>query len=342
MGWLTEAFQHIPEAATSPLALIAYLAALLVAAVLSMQIQRNRARQRLIQRLPRGERNARVREIIGKPIPQRFTGEQWLRHQRNVLLLAALALLAATAIIIFAIAAVTAHTPKPDPEPDGMATSSSSPVPAASPSAAPTAPSPVETDAALLSSFGLKLDKNYVHSLLGAPQFSDAAQNWRSVPIEIFSKNGYTLTVGYDSSNKVNIYSIVAVDPEFLKTEIASELPFTRTYAELKPDAFIAKDMSSKFYYYAEGHVGSTTSDGFVTVAYFYTDSGLEPGDQSGVSPPSLESDNLSMGDAPAESENAKAWRGLSRPNGYLRASEGAEVNGIFFHNMEWKDLTQS
>ena len=316
MAWITQAFEHIPEAAGSPLALVAYLIAVISATILSIQGQRNRTHLRLIRDLPKDKREGGVSKIIGRPLPGKFTGEEWIRHRRNVLLLTSLGVLCVTGIIVFAIAAVTA------------------------PNAAPKMPTPVEADAALLGRFDLKLDKDYVHQLLGSPQFREDAQANGGVHAEVYSKNGYTLTVGYDRSNKVSIYSIVVNDAAFLKTEIAGELSFTKTYQELKADAFIAKDMSSKFYYYAEGHVGSTTADGFVTLAYFYTDTGLEPGTE--LLPPSVESDGLVFGDPPIQNADANAWRAAARPNGYLRASDGTEVSGFYFHDMDWKDITQS
>ena len=103
MDWLTGAFQNLPAAATSPLALVAYLMAVGGGVLLSFQLNRNASAQRALDSLPEKNRQARAREIIGRPIPSHITADEWLRHQRLAFLLAALGILCLTAVAVFAI-----------------------------------------------------------------------------------------------------------------------------------------------------------------------------------------------------------------------------------------------
>jgi len=332
VSWINSAFEHIPEAAASPRALVAYLGAVVAGAILSYQIARNRSQQKLILALPEDKRDERVREIIGKPFPAKFSGEQWLRHKRYQLILAGIGLICATLVIVFAIAAATASSPV-----------ITGPVITEIPAPPPT---PIETDAALLERFDLKLDKDFVRNLFGVPNWttstqvqSQDGQSFATMPIEIYSKNGYNLTVGYDEENKVNIYSLVPTDEMFLKTSAPQTAVLNKTFAELGADAFVAKDMSPKFYYYAEGHFGMTEAEGHVSDVYFYTDTGLEHQGEEYLLPPSNESDNLTQGDTPVQSDDAKKWRAKAKPNGYLRAREGVDIDSVFFHDMNWKSV---
>lgn len=115
-AWLAEALRQLPTAALNPMALAAYLAAIIAGVLLSSQLYRNRTREKLIHALPKDTRDERVREIIGQPLPKNITAEQWLRHQRQKLFLYALGILCVTFVVVFSMAVWTGRgNEKPSP-----------------------------------------------------------------------------------------------------------------------------------------------------------------------------------------------------------------------------------
>lgn len=118
MGWVAGVLKFLPEAASSPLAFVAYVVAIAAAVIVAISYQRNVAQQKLIDSLPAQDRQNRAREIVGKPLPEDVTADQWLKGERQKLLFAGFCVVCLTVVCVFAISVWRSQPAGPTDDPD--------------------------------------------------------------------------------------------------------------------------------------------------------------------------------------------------------------------------------
>lgn len=330
MEWIQSAFEHIPEAAASPLAFVAYAFALAAGVFTSWQIGKRNSDLKLIDSLPKKDRDARVEQIIGRPLPNNLTGDQWLRHQRSKLVFFAFAIVCVTLVIIFAIAVSRADRREaPAIEPVGPTNESVTILPSQN-------PEPHDVD--LLKFIQLRGSQTFVRDKFGSPIWSSKAQPYGLPKTDVFRMDEYDLAVGYDDQDHVSMFSIVPTSKLFFTRISPVYDGFQKTLAELDFKDFLGFDFSAKFFYYAEGVRGGSEADGHRTYGYFQTSDGVDREGRAGQ-----DFSFMAMSDAASKSDGTipnvpglAKWRQFAHPNGYFENVSETTIEPFFLHDYDW------
>jgi hypothetical protein len=104
-GFLERALESLPHAATSPLALIAYIFAIGAWVWIASRTKRLKAVLDKIDKVPKGERVRVIQHGVGETLPDNISSKHYLEHRRNQLILYAFLILCFLILGIFAISA---------------------------------------------------------------------------------------------------------------------------------------------------------------------------------------------------------------------------------------------
>jgi hypothetical protein len=109
--------EALPAVATSPLALVAYLATLFVWAIIALQNRRISTVMRNIKLIPEKDRKSLLETEMGIKLPEEVSAEDWLKARRQTylfwaLLVLVLAILTIVALAVFARTATVTSMPK--------------------------------------------------------------------------------------------------------------------------------------------------------------------------------------------------------------------------------------
>jgi hypothetical protein len=81
LGSLVEFLKAIPDAASTPYGVVAFLAVLLAWSIISYRVARNKNLIRHIGQFPLNDRRVIVQAEMGAPVPPKLTPEQWIRSR---------------------------------------------------------------------------------------------------------------------------------------------------------------------------------------------------------------------------------------------------------------------
>jgi len=187
MDFLRTVFGAIPEAAKSPLALVAYTVALTAWLLVSLRVSRNRNLLLHLRDLPERDRLKALKAEMGHvEVKGGLTAEQYLRSQLFRYYLTAFLVLCLVLVLIIAISAYsTAKNDRPDRK------------------------------AELAASFGrldLGMQKDSVQQLFGTPI---RTRKEGGLSVACYSKPLYSLVVIYGSDNAVVYYGYSTKDRNF-------------------------------------------------------------------------------------------------------------------------------
>lgn len=109
MGFLEKAFAALPGVATSPLAFVAYLAAVIAWAGIAWRVNRNRQLLQHLDKLPEKARLEALRMEMGAVrLKSGLSPEQWIRSRIHLYTFLGFAILALIAVILFTVSAISA------------------------------------------------------------------------------------------------------------------------------------------------------------------------------------------------------------------------------------------
>jgi hypothetical protein len=110
---LSAFLKSLPAAASSPLALVAYVLTLLAATLLAMRVARNRNLLRRIDQIPADERRLTLQAEMDTVIPNEISAEEWVTLRTRRLYFSAFAIVCACITLVIVIALANGR-PAPD------------------------------------------------------------------------------------------------------------------------------------------------------------------------------------------------------------------------------------
>ncbi|MAF66866.1 MAG: hypothetical protein CMJ84_14575 [Planctomycetes bacterium] len=112
MGFLESALSALPDAASTPLALVGYVVLIVAWVVIALRVKRNKQLLGSLEKLPEGDRLKVLQMEMGAVhIKSGLTPEQWIRSRVHLYYFLGFAILSLVVVLIFTIAATTGATP---------------------------------------------------------------------------------------------------------------------------------------------------------------------------------------------------------------------------------------